>query len=249
VDKEWVTVIYEDEVLVAIAKPANVVVNRAESVKEKTIQDWMETRYGGFGGEKNKGGAFAKRLGMVHRLDKETSGVLVWAKTEEVMEEIMRQFKAREVKKTYVALVHGVVSPRQGLFTLPLGRVGSRGKFGVVLGGKVSRTRYEMQREFTRVEGYGEGMTLVKLYPETGRTHQLRVVLKHLGYPIVSDDKYLGKKRLKKDLVWCPRHFLHASKIELRHPVKNEVVVFEAPLSQDLGAALAEVERRGVGDE
>jgi 23S rRNA-/tRNA-specific pseudouridylate synthase len=104
----------------------------------------------------------------------------------------------------------------------------------------MSKTSYQVTDHFSdlidkdlRSKSY-QGFSLVELFPKTGRTHQIRVVLKHLGHPIVGDSKYVGKKRIKKDVLWCSRQFLHASEIEFVHPYKNNSVSFKAPLAKDL---------------
>lgn len=221
-------IIYQDKQILVINKPAGMVANRAESVKTETVQDWVE---GVVPLPKNVDEIFKSRSGLAHRLDKDTSGVMLIAKTPEALMELMRQFKDREVEKTYLALVHGKLDPKEGNITLPLGRMqGGRHKFGVDLSGKVSKTSYKVKKHY-------QGYSLVELYPKTGRTHQIRVVLKHLGHPIVGDTKYVGRKRAKTDSLWCKRQFLHAAKITFAHPKTKKRVTFEAELAEDLKTA------------
>jgi len=266
-------VVFEDEYLLVVNKPTGMVVNRAETVKGETLQDWVDSyakelnaiaavplsdcrvvrpacRQGRPDARKRSKDTqtilndFSLRNGIVHRLDKETSGVMVVAKTEEVMNELQRQFKEREVEKVYVALVHGKLEPKEGWFTLPLSRSQKdRKKFSVSLGGKKSKTGYKVLEyfgalRFSKTSRGSQRYSLVEAYPKTGRTHQIRVVFKHLNHPIASDSKYLGKRRLKADLEWCPRLFLHAKKLRFIHPKIEERVEFEADLAEDLRGAL-----------
>lgn len=222
-------IIFEDENVLVLDKPSGVVVNRAESVEEQTIQDWViENKLINESSDQ----VFLNRSGMVHRLDKETSGVMLWAKNEKSMYFLMKQFKERAVEKKYLALVHDRLVPDNGQISLPLGRIGRGEKFGVVLGGKVSRTSYQVVREYRDRSGNMYG--LVELFPKTGRTHQLRVVLKHLNHPIVCDSKYVGKKRLKKDKTIIDRLFLHANKIGFNLPFGEEWVEFESDMRDEL---------------
>ncbi len=239
-----IRVVFEDDEIVVVDKPAGLVVNRAETVKSMTLQDWFVDNYPESIEEAlrlgEQGRVFVDRAGLVHRLDKETSGVMVMAKTTVSLLELMSQFKERKIEKVYWALVHGRLKPEKGSLSVPLGRIGrDRKKFGVVVGGKMTETNYQVKEEFgSENVRYQDGFSLVELYPKTGRTHQLRVVLKHLGYAIVSDSKYVGRKRLKEDLKWCERLFLHAKVLRLTHPVNGKKMEFSSPLSSDLDAAL-----------
>jgi 23S rRNA pseudouridine1911/1915/1917 synthase len=235
-------ILAEDESLMVLNKTAGVVVNRAESVEEgSTVQDWLEkyrvpsTKYQVNSRHLALGtwnSVFLQRSGIAHRLDKETSGCLLVAKTPEVLAELMRQFKSREVNKTYLALVHGRLEPEQGGWRLPLGRSRfNRTEFRVDPFGKFSETEYTVKKWYP-------DYTLVELFPKTGRTHQLRVHCKHMKHAIVSDDKYATSKQLTTDLNWCPRLFLHAFRIEFKHPVTKLLMKVEAPLPAELGEAL-----------
>ena len=221
-----VEIIYQDDSVLLINKPAGIVVDKAVTNKNKTIQDWVEE---GFDHELAKD--FEHRNGIVHRLDKDTSGVLVIAKTLKALEELQRQFKERETGKVYVALVHGLVE-KEGEIDAPVGRLPwNRMRFGVYPGGKAAKTKYYVS---SIIEHEGEQLTLLELHPETGRTHQLRVHLKHIGHPIVADSFYAGRKTARNDLKWCPRLFLHAKSLEFKHPETSELVKYEAPLPEDL---------------
>jgi len=221
-------IIFEDRWLLAVNKPAGMVVNRAETTKRMvTLQDWLE---------KKKRGQAIERNGIVHRLDKETSGVLVVAKTAEVMKALQQQFKDRQVKKTYLCLVHGQVKPRKGKIKAPISRNPfNRKRFGVFLGGRVAETEYQVMEE---LRYKGEELSLVKIWPKTGRTHQIRVHMKHIGHALVADELYAGRKTSRKDRLWCPRLFLQAGSLELIHPVLKQKKRFEAELAVELEAVL-----------
>lgn len=241
-------IIYSDNDLLVIDKPPGLVVDPAETVKEETLADILQKDFN----------IQLPRGGIVHRLDKDTSGVILVAKTIEALENLQNQFKERQTKKEYLALVHGeVVKP--GVVEGSIGRnPGNREKFIVLEGGKEAVTEYEpikslqlpvfsLQQifsDFNKIQmrklerqNYGE-FTLVQCRPKTGRTHQIRVHLKYTGYPIVADEKYAGRKTYRLDKRWCPRIFLHAAKIGFRHPVTNGWVEFESPLPEDLKKAL-----------
>ena len=223
-------VIFEDESLLVLDKPAGIVVNRAKTTKNETIQDWLESYL------KLKDRGIGDRAGIVHRLDKETSGILVVAKTKEVFENLQAQFKARKVKKEYTALVHGKIEIKTGTIKVPVGRLPwNRERFGVLPGGRAAETKYRVE-EYYKKEG--EDFSLLILKPKTGRTHQIRIHLKYLGYPIVSDTFYAGRKRARADRQWCPRLFLHAVKIAFEHPVSKKRVEYISELSKELSACL-----------
>ena len=223
-------IIFQDDSYMVINKPAGIVVDKAVTNKNKTIQDWIEEN---FDWELAKD--FEHRNGIVHRLDKDTSGVLVIAKTVKAYEELQRQFKDRETEKIYLALVHGRVEDQEdggGLIDAPVGRLPwNRTRFGVYPGGKPAKTIYYIRERLKRGD---EDLTLLELHPETGRTHQLRVHLRHIGHPIVSDPFYAGRKTARNDLKWCPRLFLHAQALEFTDPETKERPRFPADLPEDL---------------
>ncbi|OGY18303.1 MAG: hypothetical protein A2900_04570 [Candidatus Chisholmbacteria bacterium RIFCSPLOWO2_01_FULL_50_28] len=241
------TVVYEDEVLCVINKPAGMVVNRSSTAPEETVQDWVEARP--FFSSQKTGYTppntyFSDRSGIVHRLDKETSGVLVVAKTPEAFSGLLAQFRERKVTKTYLALVHGMLEPKVGDVRLPLARnPRDRKRFAVSAFGKLSHTAWKVVRVYhecvkpgVRTKGY-QGFSLVEVEPQTGRTHQIRVHFSHLGHPVVSDQRYAGR-RAREDSLWCPRQFLHAFRISFFHPVRGVRLEFEAELPADLKTAL-----------
>jgi 23S rRNA pseudouridine1911/1915/1917 synthase len=243
------SVLWEDETLVVLNKPAGIVVNRAESVKGETVQEWVALRFKSQitnpNFQKNidpshwslKFGHcdFCSRAGIVHRIDKETSGILLVAKTPESFVNLQQQFQAHEVKKTYLALVHGDV-PKEGKISAPVGRLPwNRGHFGIVPGGKEAVTKYKrrMMYEVRSMKNIKK-ISLVEVYPETGRTHQIRVHFKYLGYPLVGDYLYGGRIQSRDDRMWAPRVMLHAWKIEFRHPTTSVPLAFEAPIPDDM---------------
>lgn len=225
-----IPIIYEDDYLIAIDKPFGVVVNNSENVRQQTIQDWATRKLGlGRKGEKDSS-YFFQRAGIVHRLDKETSGILLIAKSEQTFNYLQKQFKERQVKKTYLALVEGRLESRSQVIKLPIGRMTSnRRKFGVVAGGRTAVTKVEIIGVYE--SGAGEKFTLVEAKPETGRTHQIRVHLKFIGHNVVSDRLYSGRKIYRSRLLFCPRLFLHAHRLVFFHPVskKRKEIVSRLP--------------------
>ena len=232
-----IKILFEDNQLMVIDKPAGVTVNRADTVGEKTVQDWAEEKMTNDELRMtNDHSTFLFRSGIVHRLDKETSGCLIIAKTEAAFIELQRQFKAREVKKEYLALVHGRVEPKQGTIRVPLARSRlDRQKFAVSPEGKQPETSYTVHSVFSI---QNSEFSLLRLFPKTGRTHQIRVHLKYFGHPIVADEKYAGEKRAKLDRTWCPRLFLHAAKITFFHPLTKKELTVESALPEDLKETL-----------
>lgn len=226
------TVLFEDKHLLIINKPSGLIVTRDKSVKEKTVEDWIESKFSNFG----------QRSGIVHRLDKETSGILLVAKDQDTFLSLQKEFKERKVQKTYLALTHGIFKEQEGEVDAPVGRLPwNRERFGVFPGGRAAKTKYKVLKEYGQ-EGLpaqaGEKYSLVEWYPKTGRTHQIRVHAKYLGHTIVSDTFYAGRKTARRDRLWCPRLFLHASKISFNHPQTGEEIAIEAQLPEDLQKAL-----------
>ena len=245
-------VIFEDSEILVLDKPAGMIVNKSDTTKgEITVQDWVEEkilRYkdtGILGDKKEKSpnilisqypniSDFEGRAGIVHRLDKETSGILLAAKTPEVFENLQKQFKDRIVKKTYTALTHGKVEPSEGEINVPVGRLPwNRKRFGVLAAGREAVTKYKTidNLQFTI---NNEPLTLLELYPKTGRTHQIRVHLQYFHHPIFADHLYAGRKTGRNDRKVLPRIFLHASKISFFGPKTGELVTFESPLPDQL---------------
>jgi len=247
-----IPIIFEDSEIVVIDKPSGIVCNRADTVQGETLQDWWEARYkisnlkfsnSQIEDEKY----FLERSGLVHRLDRETSGVMVMAKTVPAFVSLLQQFKSRGVQKQYMALTHGYWQAREGEISLPIGRRrDDRKKFGVREDGRESVTKYEVISEYTTWEfpkelkvddrGY-VGFSLVKFLPKTGRTHQIRVHAKQMGHPIVGDFDYAGRKRNREDRKWCNRVMLQAQRIEFEHPRNGKRIHF-ASTNTELNDAL-----------
>jgi len=253
-------IIFENSQFLVINKPSGLVVNKSQTVKEETLQDQLSKYFGLGRNDLGLGG----RAGIVHRLDRETSGLLLVAKTQKSFDFLQNQFKRRQVKKEYIALVHERVVDNRGSISSFIGRVGKFGKFGVVdireVSGRETETEYKIYRNYKFIEGQfaqilrGQNFSkvrtkylkqralfysLLSVFPKTGRTHQIRVVLKSIGHPIVSDVIYTPSKLLKFDLSWCPRLFLHAAKLSFKDPVVKKSVSFDSALPKDLEGALS----------
>lgn len=240
-----IPIVFEDSEIVVIDKPSGLVCNRAVTINEPTLQDWWDSRFR----EKLKVHQvrqvdsedekyFLERSGLVHRLDRETSGVMVMAKTVESFVSLLKQFKEHSIAKEYLALTHGYWSAREGKIDLPLARRrDDRKKFGVREDGRESVTTYEVLSEYTSWEfpkelkvddrGY-VGFSLVSFKPKTGRTHQIRVHAQQLGHPLVGDMDYAGRKRSREDRKWAMRVMLQAQRIEFEHPRNGKRIRFES---------------------
>jgi len=223
--------IFEDKNIIAVNKPAGWIVNEAQTtVGQKVLQNWLA--------DKDYPLAKSKefRSGIVHRLDKETSGILLVAKNKETFENLQKQFKERKIKKTYLALVHGKIVLDSGEINAPVGRLPwRRDRFGVLPGGREAITKYKVLTFYSLNSTY---YSLLELYPQTGRTHQIRIHLKYLGHPIVADEFYAGRKTARKDRLWCPRLFLQAKSIEYQDLKIDKYHKVEVGLSRDLQDAL-----------
>jgi len=228
--------IYEDENTLVINKPVGVVVNRAETVRDETIQAWVEKKMADEPDKWNReGNLFTQRSGICHRLDKETSGCLMIAKNQAALIHYLAQFKERKIKKVYQALVHGRVEPKEGEVRLPLKRsMFDREKWQVHYEGKGAITEWSVKERylFDNTPHFKNSLTLLKLNLKTGRTHQIRVHLSFLGWPIFADDKYLNKEISKRDRELLNHHFLHAGYLEFTN-FSGQRVSVEAPLPED----------------
>ncbi|MEK7573017.1 MAG: RluA family pseudouridine synthase [Patescibacteria group bacterium] len=238
-----IKIIFEDEELIIIDKPAGVVVNNAESAKGETIQEWAEKRLGitnhevGISnGEQSSEEEFKSRGGVVHRLDKETSGILLIAKNPQSFLALKNQFKERKVEKEYLALSHGEIKPENGEINAAVGRLPyNRTRFGVLAGGRDASTQYKvLSIKYFVSNGKKEPLSFLKLNPKTGRTHQIRVHLKYINHPIFADPLYAGRKVGREDRKHLSRLFLHASRITFAHPTSLKLLTFESLLPQDL---------------
>ncbi len=221
-------IIYEDDDMLAINKPADMVVHPSPGHSEGTLVNAVLgycPNLEGVGGE--------RRPGIVHRLDKETSGLILVAKNDLALRHLQRQFKRRTIKKTYLALVEGHVQPPQALVDAPIGRdPNHRQRMAVIAPGSSARSR-RAQTEYQLLRIYGD-YSLLECYPRTGRTHQIRVHLAFAGFPIVGDTTY-GRRKQRLEL---DRHFLHASALTFERPADDKELSLEAPLPEELKAML-----------
>lgn len=222
-------IIYEDNDLIVVNKPAGLVVHPAAGIQSGTLANALAFHFNQLS---TKAG---ERPGIVHRIDKDTSGLLVIAKTETAHESLSDQFRLREVFKSYVALVHGVVESDKGRIEQPLARdPRNRTRMAIVRGGRGALSLYRVRRRYDR-------FTLVDVEIKTGRTHQIRVHLSSLKNPVVGDmvygegrDNSVRDPKLKAEIRKLGRQFLHAEQLGLRHPTTGESLRFNAPLPTDL---------------
>lgn len=239
-----VPIIYEDESLLIIDKPPSLVVNRSASAQDGTLQGWVERKLGissdtiRVGDGENED--FYQRAGIVHRIDKDTSGILLIGKTPSVFLELQSQFSQRSVTKKYIALTFGHVAPCEGIIRIPVGRLPwKRNRFGVLASGRPAETAYKVVDYYTQ----GKNMfTLLEVTPHTGRTHQIRVHLQYLGHPVVADTLYAGRQKEKMSIL-CPRQFLHASYLKFVHPITRKEMEIHCPLPSDLQTVLSRLGR------
>ncbi|MBN2686425.1 MAG: RluA family pseudouridine synthase [Pontiellaceae bacterium] len=212
-------ILYEDETVLVLNKPPGLVVHPAAGNESGTLVNGLLFHDPAF--------ASVDRAGIVHRLDKDTSGVMVVAKTALAQTELLRQFKARETEKEYLALVWGDPPGAVRLETLIGRHPVHRQKMAVLdEGGRTAVSSYEMEERF-------EGVALVRVKIETGRTHQIRVHMAHLGHPVVGDTVY-GRARKHHLPVQPGRQMLHAARLAFTHPVFGKRLSFEAPLLNDM---------------
>ncbi len=226
-------IIYEDDDLIVLNKQADMIVHPARGNTHGTLVNALA-----FYSDELSSGLGEFRPGIIHRLDRNTTGVMVVARNDNAQWKIAKQFQNRQVKKTYLAVVHGTPELTADRISAPLGvHPKIREKYAIRPKlGKEAITFYEVLEEF-------RGFSLLKLTPQTGRTHQIRVHLSYIKHPIVADDMYGGKliypwqlqdaeSALQEPII--NRVALHASTLEFKHPTTNEIVKFEAPLPEDM---------------
>ncbi len=226
-------VIYQDKNFIVVNKPAGLAVHGGGSVKGKTLIDFLLANFPEI---KSVGDDLSLRPGIVHRLDRDTSGVMIVARNQKTFEELKKLFSNRKMEKTYLALVCGIPSKRKGVIETPIGRSTrnptKRGTGRHIKLGREAMTYYKV------IKNYGKEFSFLEVLPKTGRTHQIRVHLKSIEHPVACDRIYGGKK------VCCPefpagsrRLFLHASSLEFSLP-EGKRWRFEADLPEDLTQAL-----------
>ena len=229
--------LYEDEDLIVVNKPAGLVVHPAAGIQTGTLANALAYHIQNLSAT---GGA--TRPGIVHRLDRDTSGLLVVAKTEAAHENLADQFRARKVFKSYVALVHGVVARDSGSIDEPVARdPRQRTRMAVVRGGRPAISLFKVRRRYER-------FTLLDVELKTGRTHQIRVHLAWLNHPVVGDsvygggrDKTVADAQLRSRIANLGRQFLHAEQLGFRHPRTGAEMRFVAALPDDLQPFLADL--------
>jgi 23S rRNA pseudouridine1911/1915/1917 synthase len=227
------TILHEDEHLLVLDKPAGLVVHPAPGHGKDTLVNALLAHCGdlrGIGG--------VERPGIVHRLDKDTSGLLVVAKDEETHRDLVDQFKHRKVEKVYLSLVYGTPCPMEGTIEAPIGRHPvHRKKMAVVEKGRKALTCYQ-------VLASGKGISLVEVKIETGRTHQIRVHMHYIGHPVVGDPDYGGRvprdlpPSLKKAIKALGRQALHHHRMRFTHPATGEEMTFVSHLPEDMLSVL-----------
>ncbi|HUI41039.1 MAG TPA: RluA family pseudouridine synthase [Terriglobia bacterium] len=220
-------IVYEDDDLVVVNKPAGMVVHVGAGVRSGTLVNALLHHIGTLA---RAGGHL--RPGIVHRLDRMTSGLVVVAKNDAALRNLSDQFKSREVHKTYLALVHGSVAAKQGEIGEPVGR-DPRRRIRMRTSGLAAR---EAQTRYRALQRYPH-FTLLEVHPLTGRTHQIRVHLASIGHPVLGDTLYGAPSRLRFDSreeKTLGRNFLHAAAIRFRHPRTGASLEFGAPLPAEL---------------
>ena len=213
-----IEIVYEDSDIIVVNKPKGMVVHPANGNPDGTLVNAImaicKDSLSGIGGE--------IRPGIVHRIDKDTSGLLIVAKNDNAHVKMSEQIKNHEVKKTYIALVRGVFKENEATIDMPIGRSTSdRKKMAVNKNGKNAITHIKVLKRFDKY-------TLLQVNIETGRTHQIRVHLSHIGYPIVGDYTYSNGKNEFDVVGQC----LHAQKLEFKHPITQKDMCLEAELPQ-----------------
>jgi 23S rRNA pseudouridine1911/1915/1917 synthase len=227
---------YDDDDIVIVNKAAGMVVHPSAGHESGTLVNALLALYPdlpGVGGE--------KRPGIVHRLDKDTSGLIAAAKNDAALRYLQKQFKSREVQKTYLALVEGNISQRELRIEASIGRdPKDRKKMAVIAQGGSAKSREAVTLVLPKSRYHDHelyGYTLVECHPVTGRTHQIRVHLAYAGFPIVGDRVY-GRRKQRIDV---RRHFLHAAQLTIKKPSDGEALTIKAPLPRELERVLEEL--------
>jgi 23S rRNA pseudouridine1911/1915/1917 synthase len=219
-----ISIVYEDGDLLIVDKPAGMTTHPAPGSPAHTLVNAVLSHLPVL-----PDSGSPARPGIVHRLDKDTSGLIIIAKTPAALAKLSAQFKSRAVKKAYIALVKGKLKPESGIIDAPIGRDRShRQRMAITESGRPARTAY------TTLKSY-DGYTLAEARPETGRTHQIRVHFASVGHPVVGDVTYGNKSEL------VGRQFLHAQRLSFKLPSTGKIVEFTSPLPPDLQSALDKI--------
>lgn len=241
-------IVFEDEFLTVINKSAGMVVHPGAGISSGTLANALAFKFKIKNeklkiddqlDEQSKIESLKSKIGIVHRLDKDTSGLIVVAKSDEIHENLSEQFRNREVYKSYIALVHGELEENQGKIDAPIAREKhNRTKMSVRAHGRNAISLWKVKKRF-------EKFTLLAVEIKTGRTHQIRVHLSHINHPIVGDETYNAGRdktvfdlKIRKAIQDLGRFFLHAEKLSFTHPVTKERLNFIAPLPDDLSGFL-----------
>ncbi len=229
-----VEVVHEDADVIVVDKSAGLVVHPGAGHRSGTLVNGLVARYPELSALPGAVGSEPDRPGIVHRLDRGTSGLMVVARTPDAYESLVGQLSSRQVSRTYRALVLGTVEGESGLVDAPIGRsVSSPTRMAISRKGKEARTRYQVERRFTQPVP----TTLVRASLETGRTHQIRVHLSAIGHPVVGDEPYSQGRSLPGATVTRP--FLHAYALAFDHPRTGERLAWTSELPDDLERQLA----------
>lgn len=223
-------IVYEDEALLVVDKQAGMVVHPAPGHSSGTLVNAVLAHCPELIGRDDH------RPGIVHRLDRDTSGLILVAKSERSRRALQRQFKERQVRKLYLALLDGHLQPAWGRIEAAIGRdPRHRQRMAALAGGREATTEYHVLEKFAHQVGPVAGeFSLVEAEPRTGRTHQIRVHFSSVGHPVVGDPVY-GRRRKTLPV---PRQFLHARRLEFKHPLTGRHMELEAPLAADLAEVL-----------
>jgi len=242
-------IVFEDEYLAVINKPAGMVVHPGAGISSGTLANAIAWHFGhgdfdvnSSDDEQSKIQNLKSKIGIVHRLDKDTSGLIVVAKDEQTHEALAEQFRTRQVSKSYVALVHGSPRDKSGTIDRPIARDRwHRTKMTVARSGRVALSIWKVRQRF-------EKFALVDVDIKTGRTHQIRVHLASINHPVVGDATYnegrdntIADSDIKRAVESLGRFFLHAEKLSFDHPATSEKLTFTQPLPDELTAFLARV--------
>jgi 23S rRNA pseudouridine1911/1915/1917 synthase len=223
-------IVYEDQALLVVNKPAGMVVHPAPGHPGGTLVNAVLAHCPQLAAGDDD------RPGIVHRLDRDTSGLILVAKSERARRALQRQFKERQVRKAYLALLDGHLQPAWGRVEAPVGRdPHHRQRMKVLAGGREAATEYHVLEQFAHQVGPAAGdYTLIEAQPITGRTHQIRVHFASVGHPVVGDEVY-GRR---KTTLPVPRQFLHARRLGFKHPSTGQRLDLEAPLPEELESVM-----------